>query len=249
MTTPARQRSATEPSTGLPAWRIGVSGGVVGLLCCVGPTVLALLGVVSAGTAFAWATGLYDGYGWWFRLGGLLVMAVLVWSALRRRDQCSLAGVRRVQRLLLLALAVAVGTYLALRRHHLARNVGMSATTAPQIRLYWRPGCPYCARLRRDLDRIGLPRQEVDIWRDPQARSVVRALADGNETVPTVVVDGVGLVNRPPPGVVDLVGQRRPDLLRELGAGPNGILLLDRGGAAWSAPWPLPSGPGGDDER
>ncbi|HEX2262870.1 MAG TPA: hypothetical protein VHH52_03795 [Pseudonocardiaceae bacterium] len=34
---------------------MGLTGGVVGILCCTGPTVLALLGVVSAGTAFAWA--------------------------------------------------------------------------------------------------------------------------------------------------------------------------------------------------
>src|SRR4051812_20350503 len=38
----------------LPVWRIGLAGGLVGILCCVGPTVLALLGVVSAGTAFVW---------------------------------------------------------------------------------------------------------------------------------------------------------------------------------------------------
>lgn len=104
----------TERTAGLPPWRIGVAGGVVGLLCCVGPVVLALLGVVSAGTAFVWATDLYDGYAWWFRLGGLLVIAAMVWWALHRRDQCSLGGVRRARRRLLLAPAVAVGTYLAL---------------------------------------------------------------------------------------------------------------------------------------
>jgi hypothetical protein len=30
-----------------------------------------------------------------FGLGGLVVLAVLVWMALRRRNQCSVAGVRR----------------------------------------------------------------------------------------------------------------------------------------------------------
>jgi hypothetical protein len=49
---------------GLPAVRMGLLAGVTGLLCCVGPTVLALLGVVSAGTAFVWANDLYDGYAW-----------------------------------------------------------------------------------------------------------------------------------------------------------------------------------------
>ncbi|XAS69556.1 hypothetical protein V3C33_10075 [Micrococcaceae bacterium Sec5.7] len=98
----------------LPMWRIGLTGGVVGILCCVGPTVLALLGIVSAGTAFAWATDLYGNYAWWFRLGGLAVIVLLVWLALRRRDQCSIAGVRRWQWRLLGVLTVAVGTYVAL---------------------------------------------------------------------------------------------------------------------------------------
>lgn len=95
-------------------WRIGLTSGVIGILCCLGPTVLALLGIISAGTAFAWATDLYGNYAWWFRLGGLAVMALLVWLALRRRDQCSLAGVRRWRWRLLGMLGVAVTTYVML---------------------------------------------------------------------------------------------------------------------------------------
>jgi hypothetical protein len=98
----------------LPVWRMGLTGGLVGILCCVGPTVLALLGIVSAGTAFAWATNLYDNYAWWFRLGGLAFLALLVWWSLRRRNQCSVAGMRRWRWRLLGVLAVAVGTYVAL---------------------------------------------------------------------------------------------------------------------------------------
>jgi hypothetical protein len=81
------------------------------MLCCVGPTVLALIGVVSAGTAFVWATDLYDGYAWWFRGGGLLLLVGLaVWS-LRRRNQCSLGGVRKTWSRLVLTVGVAVATY------------------------------------------------------------------------------------------------------------------------------------------
>ena len=103
-----------EQADRLPTWRIGLAGGLVGIMCCVGPTLLALLGIISAGTAFTWATDLYDGYAWWFRLGGLAVLAVLVWVSLRRRDQCSLAGVRQVRRRLLYIGAIAAGTYAAL---------------------------------------------------------------------------------------------------------------------------------------
>jgi LPXTG-motif cell wall-anchored protein len=95
----------------LPAWRIGLLGGLVGILCCVGPTVLALIGVVSAGTAFVWATTLYDNDTWWFRLAGLAVTGLLVWVALRRRNECSVAGVRRLRWRLLAVLGIAVATY------------------------------------------------------------------------------------------------------------------------------------------
>lgn len=96
---------------GLPAVRIGLLAGVTGLLCCVGPAVLALIGVVGAGTAFVWATDLYDGYAWWFRVGGLVLLTVLVVWSLRRRDQCNLGGVRQTWPRLVLAVGVAVATY------------------------------------------------------------------------------------------------------------------------------------------
>lgn len=108
---PAHPSGAAERTARLPVWRIGITGGLVGMLCCVGPTVLALIGVVGAGTAFAWATTLYDQGAWWFRLGGLVVVAGLVWWALRRRDQCGLAGVGRLRWRLVAVLGIAVATY------------------------------------------------------------------------------------------------------------------------------------------
>ena len=67
--------------------------------------------------------------------------------------------------------------------------------TPSRIDLYWRPGCGFCSSLRRSLDALGVERVEHDIWSDPHAAAVVRSHAGGNETVPTVVIDGVGLVN------------------------------------------------------
>ncbi|QGV81934.1 glutaredoxin domain-containing protein [Streptomyces ficellus] len=61
--------------------------------------------------------------------------------------------------------------------------------------VYWRPGCPYCMKLRLQLRVVGLPRTEVNIWQDPEAAAYVRSVADGNETVPTVRVGGTALVN------------------------------------------------------
>lgn len=95
----------------LPVWRVGIVGGLVGVLCCVGPTVLAFIGVVSAGTAFVWATNLYNSDAWWFRLAGLAATGLLVGVALHRRRQFSVAGVRKLRWRLLAVVGIAVATY------------------------------------------------------------------------------------------------------------------------------------------
>lgn len=92
----------------------GIVGGVTAMLCCVGPTVLALLGVISATTAFSFATDLYDNWAWLFRLAGLLAVAGIVWWGLRRRRACSLRGVRQSWKRLVGVVAIAVGTYVLL---------------------------------------------------------------------------------------------------------------------------------------
>lgn len=67
--------------------------------------------------------------------------------------------------------------------------------TADAVHFYWRPGCPFCAMLRRGLDKAGIATVDHNIWDDAGDASTVRAYANGNETVPTVVVGDVGLVN------------------------------------------------------
>ena len=52
--------------------------------------------------------------------------------------------------------------------------------------LYWRPGCPYCARLRVRLRLARIPYDAVNIWEDGEAAGVVRSVNDGDELVPTV---------------------------------------------------------------
>lgn len=81
------------------------------------------------------------------------------------------------------------------------------------VTVYWRPGCPYCAALRRGLRRAGLVTAEVNIWTDPEAATIVRSVAGGNETVPTVVVAGTGLVNPKVRTVLDAVHAIAPDLV------------------------------------
>ncbi|UGT90828.1 glutathione S-transferase N-terminal domain-containing protein [Mycobacterium ostraviense] len=89
---------------------------------------------------------------------------------------------------------------------------------ASEVVVYWRPGCPFCWRLRRALRRRRLPTREVNIWTDPEAAAVVRSIADGNETVPTVVVGDIAMVNPTAGQVIAAVRSRAPELLDQAAA-------------------------------
>jgi mycoredoxin len=52
--------------------------------------------------------------------------------------------------------------------------------------VYWRPGCPYSARLRVRLRLARIPFDAVNIWENAEAAAIVRSVNDGDELVPTV---------------------------------------------------------------
>ncbi|WP_434597827.1 glutaredoxin domain-containing protein [Streptomyces sp. A5-4] len=81
--------------------------------------------------------------------------------------------------------------------------------------VYWRPGCPYCMKLRLRLRLARLRRTEVNIWKHPEAAAYVRSVADGNETVPTVTVAGRPMVNPSMRQLRQAVREHAPHLLRE----------------------------------
>lgn len=81
------------------------------------------------------------------------------------------------------------------------------------ITFYWRPGCGFCARLERSLQMAEIPIEPRNIWDDPDAAAAVRSISGGNETVPTVVIGPVGLVNPTPEEVVDAMRTHAPHLL------------------------------------
>jgi len=76
--------------------------------------------------------------------------------------------------------------------------------TGPTVTVYWRPGCGFCSVLRRRLQKAAVPTVEINIWEDPQAAAFVRSHARGNETVPTVDVDGTVVVNPSARAVIEL---------------------------------------------
>lgn len=64
------------------------------------------------------------------------------------------------------------------------------------VTMYSTSWCGYCRRLKGQLDRAGIPYQEVDIERDAAAAAYVMRVNGGNQTVPTVVFpDGSALTN------------------------------------------------------
>jgi mycoredoxin len=95
----------------------------------------------------------------------------------------------------------------------------MSEQANDRIDLYWRPGCGFCSSLRRGLDKRAIERVEHDIWSDPHAATLVRSVANGSETVPTVVIGGIddigsiGLVNPSAKQVVATLREHAPHLL------------------------------------
>jgi hypothetical protein len=110
---PGPARVTTGPPPRLAVLRIGALGGLVGMMCCVGPATLAAAGIVGAATAARWAGALYGGYAWWFRGAGVLTITALVAVSLRRQ-RCSLRGLRSARSALLRLVAVAVTTYAVL---------------------------------------------------------------------------------------------------------------------------------------
>jgi glutaredoxin-like protein len=67
--------------------------------------------------------------------------------------------------------------------------------------VYWRPGCGFCAMLKARLGALREQATWVNIWEDEEGAAFVRSVNDGNETVPTVVIDGIPHTN-PDPAMV-----------------------------------------------
>ncbi|MCR6481373.1 NrdH-redoxin [Amycolatopsis sp. OK19-0408] len=64
-----------------------------------------------------------------------------------------------------------------------------------EVEFYWRPGCGFCMALDRPMSKSGFNIRKINIWEDPDAAARVREVANGNETVPTVIVGSTALVN------------------------------------------------------
>lgn len=68
--------------------------------------------------------------------------------------------------------------------------------------IYTTTWCGYCQRLKAQLGREGIDFKEIDIESSPDAAARVRAVNDGNETVPTVEFDDRTTMTNPSIGEV-----------------------------------------------
>ncbi|MEU1317148.1 glutaredoxin domain-containing protein [Streptomyces tibetensis] len=100
--------------------------------------------------------------------------------------------------LLVFLLLAGVNSPLVFPRSIGAEEARQRSTVDGRPVVFWRPGCAYCLRLRVRLGRSARQVYWVDIWRDPAGAAAVREANDGNETVPTVVVDGRSHTNPDP---------------------------------------------------
>ena len=93
------------------------------------------------------------------------------------------------------------------------------------IEFYWRPGCGFCMSLERSLDRLDIPLDKRNIWEEPAHAATVRSIANGNETVPTVVVGDATLVNPSAGQVLQAMSEQAPHLV------PEGVEIPEPGRA------------------
>ncbi len=71
--------------------------------------------------------------------------------------------------------------------------------------------------LERSLEKLDLPLNKMNIWDKPAHAETVRSIANGNETVPTVVIGDAKMVNPNAGQVLQAIEAQAPELM------PDGV--------------------------
>lgn len=66
-----------------------------------------------------------------------------------------------------------------------------------EVIVYYRPGCPFAAKMRTKLKLARIPYRAIRFGADADADAAARSVSDGNQISPTVRVGGQYLVNPP----------------------------------------------------
>ena len=56
--------------------------------------------------------------------------------------------------------------------------------------IYTKPGCPYCAAAKQDLEARGVDYDEIDVYTRQGAREQLAELTGGMNVVPVIIEEG-----------------------------------------------------------
>ncbi len=60
----------------------------------------------------------------------------------------------------------------------------------PDVKIFTKPGCPYCAAARKDLDDRGVRYEELDVTSSGENAKQALGFSKGQRLVPIIVTDG-----------------------------------------------------------
>jgi hypothetical protein len=119
------EAQSSEPSVTKWALKVAASVGLAGILCCVAPMVLFMLGLMGGIYAISFADAFYsaDGsaaFGAWMLRGVAAIVGVAgIWYYRRKQNQCSIDPKRKRKNLIILTATIAllgVGFYFSLEK-------------------------------------------------------------------------------------------------------------------------------------
>ena len=119
------EAESIEPSVTKWAFKVAASVGLAGMLCCVAPMVLFMIGLMGGIYAISFADAFYntDGsaaFGAWMLRGVAAMVGVAgIWYYRRKQNQCSIDPKRKRKNLVILTVTIAllgVGSYLSLEK-------------------------------------------------------------------------------------------------------------------------------------
>jgi hypothetical protein len=87
---------------------------VIASLCCLSPIILVVFGIGTVGFASSLADTLYGDYRWYFRIAGLIAMAIALTFYFRRtKNVCSIDAMKRKRNEIIntIALTLIVGIF------------------------------------------------------------------------------------------------------------------------------------------
>lgn len=61
----------------------------------------------------------------------------------------------------------------------------------PEVTIYTKPGCPYCAAAKEHYTKEGIPFKEIDVYSVKGAKEEAIRVAGGKAIVPVIIEDGV----------------------------------------------------------